>query len=92
MGSLNNCFFPYSKSKKAVISLVFAHKGSFNKHSFSNYPYVMNILFERKSAKGIYHIGRIGDDILWDQYGMLDLVWDTDGRNVDDPPVSGKTE
>jgi len=26
---LNNCFFPYSKSKKAVISLVFAHKGGF---------------------------------------------------------------
>jgi len=29
MGTLNNCFFPYTKSKKAVISLVFAHKGSF---------------------------------------------------------------
>jgi len=29
MGTLNNCFFPYSKRIKAVISLVFAHKGSF---------------------------------------------------------------
>lgn len=55
-------------------------------------PYVMNILFERNSAKGIYHIGRIGDDIVWEQYGTLDLVWDTDGRNADDPPVSGKIE
>jgi hypothetical protein len=29
MGALNNRFFPYSKRKKAVISLVFAHKGGF---------------------------------------------------------------
>jgi hypothetical protein len=36
---LSNCFFPYSKSKKAVISLVFAHKGGFKKHRFSNRPY-----------------------------------------------------
>jgi len=51
-------------------------------------PYVMNILFERNSAKGIYHIGRIGDNIVWEQYGTLDLKWDTDGRNGrDDPPV-----
>lgn len=53
-------------------------------------PYVMNLLFERNSAKGIYRIGRIGDDIVWEQYGTLDLVWDTDGRNQIDPPASGK--
>ncbi len=34
MGTLNNCFFPYSKRIKAVISLVFAHKGNLEKIVF----------------------------------------------------------
>jgi hypothetical protein len=34
MGTLNNCFFPYPKSKKAVISLVFARKGGFKNMVF----------------------------------------------------------
>ena len=42
MGTLNNCFFPYSNRIKAVISLVFAHKGGFK-----------NIFFQTALITGI---------------------------------------
>jgi hypothetical protein len=36
MGGLNNYFFPYSKRKKVVISLVLAHKGTFKNIVFQS--------------------------------------------------------
>jgi desulfoferrodoxin (superoxide reductase-like protein) len=36
MGDLNNYFFPYSKRKKVVISLVLAHKGTFKNIVFQS--------------------------------------------------------
>jgi len=39
MGTLNNCFFHYSKRVKAVISLMLAHKGGFENIVFHARPY-----------------------------------------------------
>jgi len=47
MGTLNNCFFPYSKSKKAVISLVFAHKGGFKNIVFQTALMAQTGVFSR---------------------------------------------
>jgi hypothetical protein len=44
MGGLNNYFFPYSKRKKVVISLVLTHKGTFKNIVFQS-TLIVNALY-----------------------------------------------
>jgi len=45
-GHLNKCFFLYAKKDKAVISLIFAHKGGF-KNIFSQTAFMTFVLSEK---------------------------------------------